>query len=60
MVDKYLKGEREKLVIGEFQREGQGVSEGTAPELAAGGGWDRERAGGLGRCADDAVGLSTS
>lgn len=36
------------------------MSEGTAPELAAGGGWDRERAGGLGRCADDAVGLSTS
>lgn len=35
------------------------MSEGMAPE-SAGGGWDRERVDGLGRCADDAVSLSTS
>lgn len=59
MVDKYLKEEGEKLFIGEFQGGGQGVSGGTAPDFV-GGSWDRERADGLGRCADDAVGLSKS
>lgn len=59
MVDKYLKGEGEKLFLGEFQGGGQGVSGGTAPEVA-GGGWDGERADGLGRCVDDVVGLSIS
>jgi len=59
IVDKYLKGEGEKLVPGEFQGGRRGASGGTAPELV-GEGWDRERADGLGRCADDAVSLSTS
>lgn len=48
MVDKYLKGEEEKLFLGEFQGGGQGESEGMAPELV-GESWDRESVDGMGK-----------